>query len=64
MVKSICDIMRRSNCAGALQEAQTIEDAIYDLKAVNPNRITKTDRRTPSELLDIIATAVSLSGGG
>ena len=40
----------------AQSEALTIEDAIYDLKAVNPNRVTETDRRTPTELLDIIAT--------
>ncbi len=37
-------------------EAQTIEDSVYDLKAVNPNRVTETDRRTPAELLNVIAT--------
>jgi hypothetical protein len=37
-------------------EAQTIESAVYDLKAVNPNRVTETDRRTPAELLETIAT--------
>jgi len=37
-------------------EAQTIEDSVYDLKAVNPNRVTETDSRTPSELLAVIAT--------
>ncbi len=36
-------------------EAQTIEDAIYDLKAVNPNRVIETDQRSPAELLDTIA---------
>lgn len=36
-------------------EAQSIENAVYDLKAVNPNRVTETDTRTPAELLDTIA---------
>ena len=36
-------------------EATTIENAVYDLKAVNPNRVTETDTRTPAELLDTIA---------
>ncbi len=36
-------------------KAQTIEDAVYDLKAVNPNRVSDEDKRTPSELLDFIA---------
>ena len=35
-------------------KAEDIESAIYDLKAVNPNRKTDEDRRTPSELLDFI----------
>jgi type I restriction enzyme M protein len=34
--------------------AQSIEDAVYDLKAVNPNRQADEDKRTPAELLDII----------
>ncbi|MGD9719891.1 MAG: N-6 DNA methylase [Pirellulales bacterium] len=34
--------------------AQSIEDAVYDLKAVNPNRQSDEDKRTPAELLDII----------
>lgn len=87
-VKSICDIMRRSNCAGALQyvpeltwmlflrildeleeawkaverearesqaKGDSIENAAYDLKAVNPNRVTEEDKRTPMQLLDFIA---------
>jgi hypothetical protein len=107
-VKSICDIMRRSNCAGALEEGRphrekaaelsaeakllkdkirerrkakkladieleekwkavereareslakgdSIENAVYDLKAVNPNRVTKEDKRTPDQLLEFIA---------
>lgn len=35
-------------------KAKEIEDAVYDLKAVNPNRKPVVDRRTPEELMDII----------
>ncbi|HNQ80452.1 MAG TPA: N-6 DNA methylase [Candidatus Aminicenantes bacterium] len=35
-------------------KAKEIEDAVYDLKAVNPHRIPVVDTRTPEELLDII----------
>ena len=35
-------------------QAQAIEDAAYDLKAVNPNAKTDQDARTPAELLDFI----------
>ncbi len=35
-------------------KAETIENAIYDLKAVNPNAKDTSDKRTPSELLDFI----------
>lgn len=38
----------------ALNKAEHIEDAAYDLKAVNPNRKADVDRRTPAELLDLI----------
>ncbi len=38
----------------AASKAESIENAVYDLKAVNPNRKAQTDTRTPSELLDII----------
>jgi type I restriction enzyme M protein len=38
-----------------LAKAVTIEDAAYDLKAVNPNRVTKEDKRTPDQLLEFIA---------
>ena len=34
--------------------AEDIEDAVYDLKAVNPNTQADEDTRTPAELLDII----------
>lgn len=35
-------------------KATDIENAVYDLKAVNPNRKVVTDTRTPAELLDFI----------
>ena len=35
-------------------KAKEIEDAVYDLKAVNPNKKPNVDTRTPEELLDII----------
>jgi type I restriction enzyme M protein len=35
-------------------KAQAIEDAIYDLKAVNPNAKSEEDTRTSEELLDFI----------
>ena len=47
--------------AGLLKEAREatnkagdIENAVYDLKAVNPNRRAEVDQRTPAELLDSI----------
>ncbi|MCB2021343.1 MAG: hypothetical protein KDG44_11110, partial [Burkholderiaceae bacterium] len=38
----------------ASAKAQGIEDAIYDLKAVNPKERKAGDTRTPVELLDAI----------
>lgn len=38
----------------AAAKAQSIEDAVYDLKAVNPNRKAEIDTRTPAEILDLI----------
>ena len=38
----------------AANKAQSIEDAVYDLKAVNPHRKSVVDTRTPAELLDLI----------
>lgn len=35
-------------------KAEAIENAIYDIKAVNPNAKDTTDKRTPKELLDFI----------
>ena len=34
--------------------AVDIENAVYDLKAVNPNKVSTEDTRTPAELLDFI----------
>jgi type I restriction enzyme M protein len=38
----------------ATNKADDIEHAVYDLKAVNPNRKAAVDLRTPTELLDLI----------
>ena len=35
-------------------KAKEIEDAVYDLKAGNPNKKPKVDTRTPEELMNII----------
>jgi hypothetical protein len=35
-------------------KAKEIEDAVYDLKAVNPNKKPNVDTRTLEELIDII----------
>jgi type I restriction enzyme M protein len=37
-------------------KAKEIEDSVYDLKAVNPNKRSVVDTRTPEELLAIIAS--------
>lgn len=39
----------------ATARAQAIDDAVYDLKAVNPREKKDTDTRTPVELLEAIA---------
>src|SRR5438093_12579171 len=39
----------------SLAKGEGIEDAVYDLKAVNPNRASEQDTRTPTQLLDFIA---------
>jgi type I restriction enzyme M protein len=38
----------------SLAKREAIEDAVYDLKAVNPNRASEQDTRTPTQLLDFI----------
>lgn len=35
-------------------KAETIENAIYDIKAVNPNAQDLSDKRTPTQLIDFI----------
>lgn len=46
----------RGSCVGIVTagKAKEIENAAYDLKAVNPNKKPVVDTRTPEELLDII----------
>jgi type I restriction enzyme M protein len=39
----------------SLAKAESIENAVYDLKAVNPNRASEEDTRTPAQLLDFVA---------
>jgi type I restriction enzyme M protein len=39
----------------SLAKAEAIENAAYDLKAVNPNRVTTEDKRTPTQLLEFIS---------
>jgi len=39
----------------ALNKAQAVEDAVFDLKAVNPRERKIVDSRTPAQLLDAIA---------
>jgi type I restriction enzyme M protein len=48
------ELMRESR--DLANKAKEIEDAVYDLKAVNPNKKTVVDTRTPEELLEIITT--------
>lgn len=43
-----------SEAKEAESKAREIEWAVYDLKAVNPNKKPEVDTRTPEELLDII----------
>ncbi len=38
----------------AENKATEIENAVYELKAVNPNRKSVIDTRTPDDLLDLI----------
>lgn len=35
-------------------KAENLENAVYDLKAVNPHNPPDADTRTPAELLDLI----------
>jgi type I restriction enzyme M protein len=38
----------------ATSKADDVENAVYDLKAVNPHRKADVDLRTPTELLDLV----------
>jgi type I restriction enzyme M protein len=38
----------------AANKADQIENAVFDLKAVNPNRKAEVDTRTPADLMDLI----------
>jgi type I restriction enzyme M protein len=49
---SVRDLVKQSR--EATGKADDIENAVYDLKAVNPHRKPDVDRRTPSELLDLV----------
>jgi type I restriction enzyme M protein len=44
----------RAKAREATSKADDIENAVYDLKAVNPNRTAEIDRRTPGDLLDLV----------
>jgi len=50
--EELTTLLREARDAAA--KAQAIEDAVYDLKAVNPNKKAEVDSRTPAELLDLI----------
>lgn len=54
---SACEVTVRDflkQAREATSKADDIENAVYDLKAVNPNRKSDDDRRTPAELLDLV----------
>ena len=48
----IKDLVREARDLAA--KVKEIEDAVYDLKAVNPHKKSDVDTRTPDELMDII----------
>ncbi len=50
---AVRELIKEANALTA--KATGIENAVYDLKAVNPEKTSDTDTRTPEELLDIIA---------
>ena len=49
---TIRDLLKQAR--EATSTADDIENAVYDLKAVNPHRKSDADRRTPTELLDLV----------
>ena len=48
------EVELRRDARELINRAQAIDDAVYDLKAVNPNSIIEEDTRTPEDLLNII----------
>lgn len=44
----------RRDARELVNRAQAIDNAVYDLKAANPNSIVEEDTRTPEDLLNII----------
>ena len=50
----ILDKKQEEEVKDLLKKASAIEDSVYDLKAVNPNRKSEEDNRTPKELIDFI----------
>jgi type I restriction enzyme M protein len=58
--------VREKAARDALAKAAAIDDAVFDLKAVNPNAVAKTDARTPAEIIasieaqgEIVSAALS-----
>lgn len=49
---AVAGLVRETRDLGA--RAQAIEDAVYDLKAVNPHVKKDADTRTPEDLLNLI----------
>jgi len=57
--KALARALQKANELGKeareqLAKAEEIENAVYDLKAVNPNAKAEEDKRTPEQLLDFI----------
>ena len=52
LLLAVADAERQAREASA--KAQAIEDAVYDIKAQNPNEVKVIDTRTPAQLLDAI----------
>jgi hypothetical protein len=50
-------LYRRRSARENETRAQTIEDSLYDLKAINPDAPDTSDKRTRADLLKIIREA-------
>jgi len=46
--------VQEKDARDALSKANAIDAAVFDLKAVNPNAVTKIDKRTPTEIIENI----------